>query len=361
MDERLMQFRVGVMAVATVLIAGILIVLFGKVPAFTQGSYTLQFKFAEAPGVSVNSPVRKSGILVGRVSQVDFADDGEVIVTVTMNGDIKIRRSETVRIKSTLLGDAEIQIVAAKKDQAGEFYQPGETIVGQTASDPLNALTNLEESVKGTVKSLGNASDEIGKLAASINERFERNKERFDSIVINADKTLQGINRTLDGIKDVLGGDELKNDLRKAIQEVPELLRTTKDAIQGLQSATAGVERNVRNLEGLTKPLGDRGEQIVANVDQSVARLNELVGQVETFSRRLNSDQGTVGRLLNDPALYQQLNEAAANINDVSKRLRPIVEDARILTDRLARNPGIIIRDAVQPGPGTKFLTPQDR
>ena len=90
-----------------------------------------------------------------------------------------------------------------------------------------------------------------------------------------------------------------------------------------------------------------------------MARINATLAQVERFGNQLNNNKGTVGQLLNDPALYQQLNEAAANINEVSQRLRPIVEDVRVLTDRVSRNPGIVLRDAVQPGAGTKFSTPE--
>jgi len=385
MDERLMQFRVGVMALATVLIAGILIVLFGKLPNFANGDYTLEVRFTEAPGVSVNSPVRKSGILVGRVSKIEFDHDGKVLVTLTINGDIKIRRNETIRINSSLLGDAELQVVPTKeppplpaaqqsqviramdlqivpvqaKKEGDEFYKPGEVVDGQVANNPLNVLSNLEGTVSRTVTSLGDASEEIRRLANTVNERIEINKDKFDSIIANADKTFININRTLDGLRDVLGDDKLKADLRKSFEEIPQLITATKEALASVQSAMAGVDRNVKNLEGLTEPLGKRGDQIVSNVDSSVARLNELVGQIERFSRKINSDEGTIGQLLNNPELYQQLNEAAANINDVSKRLRPIVEDARIITDRISRHPGIILRDAVKPGPGTKWSTPE--
>lgn len=380
-----MQFRVGVMALATVLIAGILIVLFGKLPNFANGDYTLEVRFTEAPGVSVNSPVRKSGILVGRVSKIEFDHDGKVLVTLTINGDIKIRRNETIRINSSLLGDAELQVVPTKeppplpaaqqsqviramdlqivpvqaKKEGDEFYKPGEVVDGQVANNPLNVLSNLEGTVSRTVTSLGDASEEIRRLANTVNERIEINKDKFDSIIANADKTFININRTLDGLRDVLGDDKLKADLRKSFEEIPQLITATKEALASVQSAMAGVDRNVKNLEGLTEPLGKRGDQIVSNVDSSVARLNELVGQIERFSRKINSDEGTIGQLLNNPELYQQLNEAAANINDVSKRLRPIVEDARIITDRISRHPGIILRDAVKPGPGTKWSTPE--
>jgi phospholipid/cholesterol/gamma-HCH transport system substrate-binding protein len=57
---------------------------------------------------------------------------------------------------------------------------------------------------------------------------------------------------------------------------------------------------------------------------------------------------------LKDRQLYDRLNHAAKNLDEVSLRLKPIVEDARVFMDKLARHPGAPIRDAIKPGPGIK-------
>ena len=68
MDERVVQFRVGVVVLATVIIMGILILLFGEARTLVQGHYTVNVKLPRAPGIAVDTPVRKSGILIGRVA-----------------------------------------------------------------------------------------------------------------------------------------------------------------------------------------------------------------------------------------------------------------------------------------------------
>ena len=69
MDERVLQFRVGVVVVAAASITVILVMLFGALPNL-RPHYTLHIRFAEAPGVTVDTPVRKSGVQIGRVSKV---------------------------------------------------------------------------------------------------------------------------------------------------------------------------------------------------------------------------------------------------------------------------------------------------
>jgi phospholipid/cholesterol/gamma-HCH transport system substrate-binding protein len=111
MDERVVQFRVGITVLAAVIITGILMLLFGEAPALLRGTYTIYIKFPSAPGVSQDTPVRKSGIRIGRVSKVQFAPDNEVLVTASIDGGIELFRDEAVRIKSGLLGDAELEFV----------------------------------------------------------------------------------------------------------------------------------------------------------------------------------------------------------------------------------------------------------
>ena len=67
-----MQFRVGVMILATILIAAILVLLFMGSSPLLHGTYTIYIKFNDAPGVTRDTPVRKAGIRIGRVRDVQL-------------------------------------------------------------------------------------------------------------------------------------------------------------------------------------------------------------------------------------------------------------------------------------------------
>ena len=79
MDDRVIKFRVGVLMVAGLILAGILVLLVSD-PRSWIGGYTIHIHFGDAPGVADGTPVRKSGILIGRVTRVRFAEQGGVIV-----------------------------------------------------------------------------------------------------------------------------------------------------------------------------------------------------------------------------------------------------------------------------------------
>src|SRR5262245_3391603 len=104
MDERIVQFRVGVTVLAALIVTGILVLLFGELPALVRGTYVVYIKFRSAPGVTPDTPVLKSGILIGRVRRVQFAPDNEVLVTANIDGGIELFRDEVVQIKAGLIG-----------------------------------------------------------------------------------------------------------------------------------------------------------------------------------------------------------------------------------------------------------------
>ena len=60
MDERVMQFRVGVMLLATLIVTGILLVMFGKLPKLIGRNYAVYVRFDYAGGITKGSPVRRA-------------------------------------------------------------------------------------------------------------------------------------------------------------------------------------------------------------------------------------------------------------------------------------------------------------
>ena len=76
MEERIIQFRVGIVVIASVIIGVILVLYFGE--GF-KPKYSLFLKTDMAPGVSKGTPVMKNGIRIGRVSGVETQEDGVLL------------------------------------------------------------------------------------------------------------------------------------------------------------------------------------------------------------------------------------------------------------------------------------------
>ncbi len=353
MDERVVQFRVGVMVLASLIITGILALLFGELPSALRGGYVIYIKFASAPGVSQDTPVRKSGQPIGRVTKVEFAPDNEVLVTARINGNVDLYCDEAVRIKTGLLGDAEMEFVPGSKRPSKRVrIKPGDLLVGTVMVDPLQAFADLEGNLTRAFTALGDAGNEVAKLAKSLNDQVNTND--FSRVMNETEGALKSFQKSMADVDDIIGDENVKRDLKKAASDLPKVLADTRETMSGFQKTVALANENLRNVQTFTGALDKQGEDIIGNMSQSVERLDELLGQMNRFSRQLNSREGSLGQLVSNPDLYNNLSQAAENVNKLTRKLEPILCDARVITDKIARNPGIILRDAVQPGPGIK-------
>jgi phospholipid/cholesterol/gamma-HCH transport system substrate-binding protein len=392
MDERVIKFRVGVMVLATLIIAGILILLFGDARSLVRSSYTLHMHFSDAPGVTEGTPIRKSGILIGRVTKVQFADQGGVNVAAKIDGNVVLYRNEVPQVSGSLLGgDVVIQFIRRGKlppnerppaettssppetrtsatqptattrqiamgaEKPEDRLRDGDYIEGSVAPNVFQVFSSMEGDLGTAITSLTNAGDEVGKLAARVNNLLEANDEQITRIVGKTEQTLDAFQRAMGHFDDLFGSDEVRENLRKSIEGLPELLTDTRSAMGTIRTTVESVDRNLRNLEGLTGPLGERGEEIVGRVDESVARLDDLLGVLSEFGRNLNSGEGSLGRIMRDPELYQHLNATARNLEQITCQLKPILADARVFSDKIARHPEVLgVRGAIQKSPGTK-------
>lgn len=340
MDERRMRFRVGVVALATIIVAVTLVFLIGGVPTVLQATYPLYIVLDTAPGVGEGTPVRKFGIRVGKVSRVEIAkDDAGAVVTVEIEERYKLRSDETFRVNTGMLGDAWLEAIDGDPDKVPATYLAREAVVkGTVRADPLQVVANMETSMVEVMSSISTTSDEIGELASRVNDLLGNNEEQVVRIIAKMEETVNRLSSAVASTDELLSDPVLKENLKRSISDFPEVLTDAREAIGGLKTALAGVDRNLANLEGFTRPLGERGTTLVANLESSTTKLDSVLSDMQKFSGNLNNSKGSLGMLMNSPDVYQQLNEAATNINQLTRDMRPILADARIFTDKLARH-----------------------
>jgi len=143
------------------------------------------------------------------------------------------------------------------------------------------------------------------------------------------------------------------------MDEARATLGQANEAFGSMKDFSERAARNMENLENFTKPLGERGPQIVENIDESISGIADLLEQLNTFSNALNSREGTIGRILYDDQLYQRLDNTLANVEDITAQVKPILGDFRIVSDKLARDPSQLLKlrsllDRRPPGVGVK-------
>ncbi len=386
MNDRQMEFRVGAVILATLSILAILVVSSGETSFFSHDQYTLTIRFDEAPGVTVGTPVRKSGILIGRVAEVELTDNG-VEVTTRIDRNRRLTDREICRISTNniLGGDATLEFVPSNKPSTGDFLQDGDWLNGYLARDPLQALTavedlmqtvvNLEGQVRHSLLSIQGAGDEVGSVARSMNSLVQNNQEQFQRIMSKTETAMNRLDYAMGAFDGLLGDEETRIKMQSTIAQLPEVLGEAQEMMSAFRSVATRAEKNLANFEALTAPLAENGDAVfevlastfakigdglgaLENIDlsslgQGLDNLDELMAQLTQFSKTLNNPNSTVGKLVNDGNLYDNLNNTvsnigttatsirntARNIESLSRQIEPVVRDARTAMDKVARNP----------------------
>ena len=349
-----MQFRVGVMVLATLLITGILALLFGELPSLVHGTYTLYVKFDEAPRVTRDTPVRKSGIRIGWVSDVQLGDDRTVTVTLQIEKGRVVYHDEVCEINASLMGDTSLDFVRRPgKNLPATPVAANETLRGEVTLDAIASITRLQEGLASAITSVSKTSDQASATMERITGLLDRNEKTIDSVIGQADTALCSIQKLAEHADEMIGDPETRQQLRAATAELPQVIKDTHDTINRLGTSIELVERNLQNVQGFTESLGS--PEIVARLDRGTQNLDLLMTRMAAFSENLNNPNGSLGRLMNDPELYDNLSRTTKNIDDLSRQLKPIVNDVRVFTDKIARHPELVgVRGAISPSSGLK-------
>lgn len=343
------------MVLASLIIAGILVVMFGEAPDILRRKIVIDILFPEAPGVTPKTPIRKSGILIGRVTHVELERRG-VRVTAEIDADKRPFKNEICRITPSLLGDAQLNFIRPIGEElAKELVKDGDQLQGVVSRDPIQVIGDLQGNLAEAINSVANTSEEMGRLIRQFGDLFERNEERINTIIAKAEGSMDVFQETLQNANELMADPQVKEAFKDVARQLPQLLQETRETIGRVNQTVASADRNLQNIEGFTRPLGQRGQYVVAELEQGAEKLNRLMNEMLMFSEALNSQQGSLGQLINNPDLYQNLNQAANNMAELTRQLRPIVTDARTFSDKIARHPELLgVRGAIQRSPGTK-------
>ncbi len=362
MEERRQQFTVGVLVFGMMLVTGLLILMnsdFSWSPWRKQ--YQLQVLVPQAPGVSPDTPVRRRGILIGRVAEVDDTDEG-ALLTININEEKHVKTNEVARVQTSLIGDSVIEFTPAGPSAGAEVVQPGgPPLRGMYNPSPIDLIANLQGDLKQTIVSLGEAGNEVAKLANQLNAVFgEQDVERISRLISSLEEASNNFASVMANADDVLGDEVFKTQLKEGLRQFPSVISDAKEIFQVLEIAVRSADENLKNLQGLTGPLGERGPEIVDSIEAGADNLSELLGEAALLAKNLNRQDGTIGKLIYDDELYQKLvgtvTQASTAISDVrmmindpeiQRRIRQVLYNIWVFSDKIARDPARVARGII--------------
>jgi phospholipid/cholesterol/gamma-HCH transport system substrate-binding protein len=266
--------------------------------AIFRGRYVISTFVQDAGGIRRGDPVQMRGVNIGRIQRFFIRRDG-VEIRLEIEGEYKIPTDSTVKLASAgLLGGMVAEVVPGR---AEEYVGYGDKLPGITEAG------------------LAGDTEELSK---------------------KADLALTRINELLSPamIKDVHGSTaELHQLLGEISTVVTEQRRELKTLTASLQRSAAGLEKVVGapELEASVKRL----DSVTRSLETATSAFQRSSASMETIVKRVESGQGSLGKLAQDETLYNNLNQASTNLNQTITETRKVTDEARNLLIQIQKDP----------------------
>lgn len=240
-------------------------------------------KYDNVAGLAVSAPVTINGYKVGQVRDITFNYDepGKVRVEISLDKDLRLPVGSRAILATDLLGTATIQIALAKG--SGKFYEVGDSIPAMI--DP-GLMGSVSTTVMPAVESI---FPKIDTLLTSLNTVVG------DPALVTTVKRL----------------DEISANLSMATADLAALTRQLKPVTNDVKSITSNVNTITTDLTAFS------GKMKEMPIDSITNRLNSTVENLRLLTEQLNDPNSSLGKLTNDPQLYNNLNSTVANLDSL--------------------------------------------
>jgi phospholipid/cholesterol/gamma-HCH transport system substrate-binding protein len=324
-----MELKVGLFVVTLIAIALGVVLLFGSQRRYFQPRVTLHAIFDDVGGLRDGAPVWLSGVSVGSVTRMAFIG-GAKGAPIRVQVDVQIARRDLERVRSDsvarigsqgLLGDKIVTISAGSPEAPAA--QPGDVLETESPVDLDKLISQASDILEKGQAIAGDAQTAMHSIAAPETMR------NFKAVIASTRQLLRAAERgpglvhalfydrrTSDDLREVARGlNRVTARVDDGVARLDEMLRATDDDGKHVINHLARAARNVGDAAAEL-----RDSRVVPHLERASADLADLTGA-------LKSGRGTLGALIVDPTVYEQLVTVLGGVQR-SRILRALVRFA---------------------------------
>lgn len=259
--------------IALVAIVGILVMYFGinflKGMNLFSTNNAYYMTFDDIQGLGASTPIYADGYKVGTVDglEYDYKENGPIKVKVDINKDLRIPQGSKAEIVKDLMGNLQVNLLLANNPR--ERVEPGGVIPGAVNGGMMDKAANLIPVVEKMLPKLDSILTSVNALLAD--PALAASLHNVETITSNLTVSTRELNTLMAGLN----------------KQVPGMVRKANGVLDNTNRLTA-------NLASL-------------DVQGTLNKVNQTLESAHQFTEKLNSNQGSLGLLMNDTKLYDNL------------------------------------------------------
>jgi phospholipid/cholesterol/gamma-HCH transport system substrate-binding protein len=260
--------------------------------------------FENIEGLTSSNAVVINGKQVGTVYSTDGGEDmRKITVALTLNQSIKIPDNSIAVITPSVLGITSIEI---KLGNSKVYKKEGDTLTSIASKGMLADAFQKIDPVLIEVSSMIRALDSV---LVTVNGVFDINtKNNIKSVMANLNNTTASLAISSASLQSILNTES--GALAKTLNNVSEITGT-------LKNSDKKIDQTITNLETTTSKLSK------LDLEKTLTTINVTISELKNTIEKVNSDKGSIGLLINDPKLYN-------NLSATSNKLNLLLDDVRV-------------------------------
>ncbi len=269
------EYKIGLVGIVA-LVALFFGINFLKGKALINTNKEYYVGFSNAKGLAKSSRVYVDGFDVGIVSDIiyDFETPGNVLVEISVDPRLVLRQGTNITIETSLMGGCTLNIVPAK--DGNKVYAMGDTIPGNDMSGLMGQAAGMLPQITEIVNRVDTLVEALNRLA---------NNPSLPVILANVEQVTYDLTRTTQHLNSVMGKD------------LPQLARTYNKVGENVLAIT----ENLKTVD----------------LNPTIASVNATIANVNTMVEQMRSPQGTLGALMQDRSLYNNLNHTVMSVDSL--------------------------------------------
>jgi phospholipid/cholesterol/gamma-HCH transport system substrate-binding protein len=328
---------VGLTVIVAMVLLGWMIVLFTGLPTLLRSGYSVHVRMEARSQMDIGDKIHLAGKEVGSVSDISFTDPNDpykgVTITALIDSDVTLPSNTVLWVTKRAFGRPWIEFWAegdmprdpdTGKTPTLSKVKP-DTIVGRAKEASL-----LPDELAPALKGLATLADNLNNLISPKPGPAATTGPSTSPTTAPVSKglagTLNNLNVTLAGLAKIFGNVENQSNIKVSLANLAKAADKANKAMDAMKEFADETRKSFVKAAGSADTVGKRVDQLAIKLIEDAEKISTLLATINRIALKLEKGEGTAGKLISDPKLYNNLLEATSQTKIMLKEFSDLVK-----------------------------------